>query len=244
MVLKKNLLKGQCPQQKLLRVQSTWRWGLKTNKRSIKTWIPTLNRYRSVTISKNAIATRITSSNENTSHATQLFPKTTNTLAFVLIVVSVGAINNVKFDPQTVKAITVELRDILKVANPKVTGPNVKPQQTNVNQIDATTTKNDDEESNCINIYQQFYNQVYDSNYDSNSDDHVAAMSSDSPNQLEPLKTGSQYEKIVANPRIGSGSVCSIILKTLAYRFLNSTPYARWITTNMMKISKHSLTNW
>ena len=41
---------------------------------------------------------------------------------------------------------------------------------------------------NYITNYQQLYEQVYDSNYDGDSDNHVAAISSDSAYQLEPLK--------------------------------------------------------
>ena len=68
----------------------------------------------SLTISKDAIATRITSSKEKTSLAKELFHKTTNTLAFVLIVVSVRAITIVKNALHMVKdAKNVELNDIL-----------------------------------------------------------------------------------------------------------------------------------
>ena len=58
----------------------------------------------------------------------------------------------------------------------------------NVNQIDTNTNKSDDEESvNYITSYQQLSEQVYYSNYNSDSDDYVAAISSDSAIQLEPL---------------------------------------------------------
>ena len=49
--------------------------------------------------------------------------------------------------------------------------------QTNVNKIDKSPEKSDDEESvNYITSYQQFYDQVYDSNYDIDTDDYVAAI--------------------------------------------------------------------
>ena len=65
-----------------------------------------------------------------------------------------------------------------------------QPLQTNVKQIDTTTTKSDDKESfNYITSYQQLHDQVYYSNYDSNSTDYVAAISSDAANQLQPLDT-------------------------------------------------------
>ena len=63
-----------------------------------------------------------------------------------------------------------------------------KAQQTNVNQIDQSPEKSDDEESvNYITRYQQLYEQVYDLNYDRDSNDYVAVISSDSVHQLEPL---------------------------------------------------------
>ena len=63
-----------------------------------------------------------------------------------------------------------------------------KAQEPNVNQIDQSPEKSDDEESvNYIPSYQQLYEQVYDSNYDSDSDDYVAVISSDSVHQPEPL---------------------------------------------------------
>ena len=75
------------------------------------------------------------------------------------------------------------------VANQKKShNPIQKTQKSNVNQIDQSPEKSDDEESvNYITSYQQLYEQVYDSNYDSDSDDYVAAISSDSVHQLEPL---------------------------------------------------------
>ena len=56
----------------------------------------------------------------------------------------------------------------------KSQNPIQKTQKSNVNQIDQTPEKSDDEESiSYITIYQQLYEQVYDSNYDSDSDDYV-----------------------------------------------------------------------
>ena len=76
-----------------------------------------------------------------------------------------------------------------------------KPPQTNVNQVDTNTTNSDDEKSgNYITSYQHFYDQVHDSKYISHSDDYVAAISSDSPNQLDLsmqkliLETSSQIQ--------------------------------------------------
>ena len=109
-----------------------------------------------------------------------------------------------------------------------------QPQQTNVNQVDTTTTKRDDKESvNYLTSYQQIYVQSYDSNYDSNSDDYVAAISSDIAIQLERFNAKIQHGKIIANSMIDSGSGCSITTKPLAINVLKSTPSQmyRWITT-------------
>ena len=67
-------------------------------------------------------------------------------------------------------------------------------------------------------------------NYDSDSGDYVTAISSDSANQLEHLKAKTKFGNILANSMIDSGSVCSLITKTLANRILKTTPLARWIT--------------
>ena len=67
---------------------------------------------------------------------------------------------------------------VRKCRKPKRQGQTPKPPQTNVNQIDKTAEKCDDEEFvKYITSYQQLYEQVYDSNYDSDSDNYVAAIS-------------------------------------------------------------------
>ena len=89
----------------------------------------------------------------------------------------------------------------------KVAESNKKTQKTNVNQIDESRENSDDEESvNYITSYQQLYEQVYDSNYDSDSDDYVAAISSDSVHQLEPLNVKIQLGEIKTSAMIDSGS--------------------------------------
>ena len=104
--------------------------------------------------------------------------------------------------------------------------------QTNVNQIDRTAEKSDDEQSvNYMTSYQQLYDQVYDSNNDSNSDNYVVAISCDSANQLEPLNAKIQFAEVQANTMIDSGCVVSLITKTLANRILRTTPSSKWITT-------------
>ena len=96
------------------------------------------------------------------------------------------------------------------------------------NRSDAD--KSDDEESvNYITSYQQLYDQLYDSNYDSDSDDYVAAISSDSVHQLEPLNVEVQVGEIQTSAMIDSGSAVSIITQSLANKVLRSTNSAKWI---------------
>ena len=72
------------------------------------------------------------------------------------------------------------------------------------------------------------YEQVYDSNYDSDSDVYVAAISSDSVHQLEPLNVEVQMGEIKTSAMIDSGSAVSIITKSLANKILRSTKSAKW----------------
>ena len=110
-------------------------------------------------------------------------------------------------------------------------GQTTKPSQPNVNQIEDTAEKNEDEESvNYIISYQQLYEQVYDSNYVSDSDNYVAAISCDSAHQLDPLNAKIQFGEVQANAMIDSGSVVSLITKTLANRILRTSPSAKWFT--------------
>ena len=59
----------------------------------------------------------------------------------------------------------------------------------------------------------------------------MAAISCDSAHQLEPLNTKNQFGEVQANATIDSGSVVSLITKTLANRIFRTTPSAKWITT-------------
>ena len=112
----------------------------------------------------------------------------------------------------------------------KSQNPIQKTQKTNVNQIDESRERSDDEESvNYITSYQQLYEQVYDSNYDSDSDDYVAAISSDSRHQLEPLNVEIQLGEIKTSAMIDSGSAVSIITRSLANKITRSTKSAKWI---------------
>ena len=114
----------------------------------------------------------------------------------------------------------------------KSPGQTQNAQQPNVNQIDQSPEKSDDEESvNYITSYQQLYEQVYDSNYDSDSDDYVAVISSDSVHQLEPLNVEVQLGKVKALAMIDSGSAVSIITETLADKILQTTTSAKWTDT-------------
>ena len=121
----------------------------------------------------------------------------------------------------------------------KSPGQTQKPQQPNVNQIDQSPEKIDDEESvNYITSYQQLYEQVYDSNYDSDSDDYVAVILSDSVHQLEPLNVEVQLGKVGALGMIDSGSAVSIITETLAVKILQTTKFAKWTDTNCKRSLK------
>ena len=70
---------------------------------------------------------------------------------------------------------------------------------------------------------------MYDSNYDSDSDDYVAAISSDSAHQLEPLNVEVQLGEVKAHAMIDSGSTVSLITKTLANQILRTTKSVKWI---------------
>ena len=69
---------------------------------------------------------------------------------------------------------------------------------------------------------------MYDSNYDSDSDDYVAAISSGSVHQLEPLNVEVQMGEIQTSAMIDSGSAVSIITQSLANKTLRSTNAAKW----------------
>ena len=113
--------------------------------------------------------------------------------------------------------------------------------RTNINQIDPTAKKIDDEESvNYVTSYQQLYDQVYDTNNASDSNNYVAAISCDSVDYVEPHQSENQIWKSPANAMIGSGSVVSLIAKTLANTILRTTPSAKWITPKCKtKTRKH-----
>ena len=114
----------------------------------------------------------------------------------------------------------------------KSQGQTQKAQQTNVNQIDQSTEKSDNEVSvNYISSYQQLYAQVYDSNYDSDSDDYVAAILSDSAHQLEPLNVEVKLGEVKAHAMIDSGSAVSLITKTLANQIIRTKKSAKRIDT-------------
>ena len=103
----------------------------------------------------------------------------------------------------------------------KVAESDTKNQKSNVNQIDQSPEKSDDEESvNYVTSYQQLYEPVYDSNYDSDSDDYVGAISSDPVHQLEPLNVEVQIGEIRTSALIDPGSAVSIITKSLANKII------------------------
>ena len=107
-------------------------------------------------------------------------------------------------------------------------GQTYKAPQTNVNQIEKSPEKSDDEESvNYITSYQQLYEHVYDPNYDSDSDNCVAAISYNSANQLEPLIVKVEFGEVKANAMIDPGSAVSLITKTLANQVIRTRQSAR-----------------
>ena len=109
-------------------------------------------------------------------------------------------------------------------------GQESKAPQKNVNQIDKTPEKSDDEESvNYITRNQQLYDQVYDSNYDSDSDNYVTAFSCESANQVEPLNAKVQFGEVKATAMIDSGNAVSLIAKKSANQLLRTTESAKWI---------------
>ena len=85
--------------------------------------------------------------------------------------------------------------------------------QTSIKLISLRKKSDDEESVNYITSYQQLYDQIYDSNYDSDSDDYVAAISSGSADQLEPLNVKVQFGEVKANAMIDSGSAVSLITK-------------------------------
>ena len=59
----------------------------------------------------------------------------------------------------------------------------------------------------------------------------MAAISCDSANQLETLNAKTKFGEVQANAMIDSGSVVSLLTKTLANRTLRTSASAKWITT-------------
>ena len=110
----KELLKETMPPTKALEIAIHIEMGAQNHQRSIRTQTPTLNQQILSPTSKDAIATRTTSKNEKTSIADQLFLKTNNTPAIMLIVVSVEAIIIAKLALQRIgNVIIAKLWDIL-----------------------------------------------------------------------------------------------------------------------------------
>ena len=59
----------------------------------------------------------------------------------------------------------------------------------------------------------------------------MAAISCDSAHQLEPLNAKIRLGEEQANAMLDSGSVVSLITKTLANRIFRTSPSEKWITT-------------
>ena len=84
-------------------------------------------------------------------------------------------------------------------------------------------------------LFTIIYDEVYDFNYDNDFDDYLAADSSDAANQLENFNAKIQDWKTSASSMTDSGSLCSIVTKTLVKKILKSTPSARLINTKFEK---------
>ena len=114
-----------------------------------------------------------------------------------------------------------------------------QPKISDVKQIDSTPFISDHEDSvNFITKYKELYEHVYDSNYDIDSDNCVAAIWSETANILELLNAILLFGNFLSISTIDSGSVCSIITKSLASNVLKTTPTAQWITSTDEKFNK------
>ena len=63
----------------------------------------------------------------------------------------------------------------------------------------------------------------------------MAAISYDSVNQLDLFNAQIQFGNVQANAKVDSGSVVSLITKTLANRIIKTSPSAKWTNTKQDK---------
>ena len=95
----------------------------------------------------------------------------------------------------------------------------------NVNSIDVNTT------DNSVNaILSENYNSECRSDYDG-YDDNLLAMIANNTLQIEPKNTTLQIGNTKVGLIIDSGSVCSVLISSLATEVNNNSTLARWLTT-------------
>ena len=100
-----------------------------------------------------------------------------------------------------------------------------KPIRSNVNSVEETST------DQTVNAIQNMNNNPQcESDYDSSDDNMVASIASNAI-QIEPKNTILQIGNTQVGLLIDSGSVCSILAKTLASKLVENSPLARWLMT-------------
>ena len=98
-----------------------------------------------------------------------------------------------------------------------------KPTRSNVNSVEDTST------DQTVNAIQNMdYNPQCESDYDSSDDNMVASIASNSI-QIESKNTTLQIGNTQVGLLINSGSVCSILNKSLAAEIVDNSPLARWL---------------
>ena len=100
-----------------------------------------------------------------------------------------------------------------------------KPTRSNVNSVEDTST------DRTVNAIQNMdYNPQCESDYDSSDDNMVVSIASNSV-KIEPQNTTLQIGNTQVGLLIDSGSVCSILTKSLAAEIVDNSSLARWLMT-------------
>ena len=98
-----------------------------------------------------------------------------------------------------------------------------KPTRSNVNSVEETST-----DQTVKAIQNMNYNPQCESDCDSSDDNMVASIASNAI-QIEPKNTILQIGNTQVGLLIDSGSVCSILPKSLASEIVENSPLARWL---------------